>query len=68
MSQEHGDRCARRRHRLVAMLTILAIVGTLSACGRYGRPVRPTQVEAVASPVEAVPDSAAAGSAKPADR
>jgi hypothetical protein len=27
--------------RVAALLTILAIAGTLSACGRYGRPVRP---------------------------
>ena len=28
--------------RIVACLTILAIAGTISACGRYGRPKRPT--------------------------
>lgn len=26
---------------VLALLTIIAIAGTLSACGRYGRPVRP---------------------------
>ena len=26
----------------VAMLTILALAGTLTACGRYGPPVRPS--------------------------
>ena len=28
------------RHCLIAIVTILAIVGTLSSCGRYGNPVR----------------------------
>ena len=28
--------------RVLALLTIIAIAGTLSACGRYGRPIRPT--------------------------
>jgi hypothetical protein len=32
----------------LALLTILAIVGTLSACGRYGSPKRPS-----AKPAEA---------------
>lgn len=27
--------------RALALLTIFAIAGTLSSCGRYGRPVRP---------------------------
>ncbi len=31
---------------LLAMITILAIAGTLSACGRYGSPVRSASVEA----------------------
>jgi hypothetical protein len=31
----------RLRRTGLAMLTILAITGTLPACGRYGRPVRP---------------------------
>lgn len=30
------------QQRWLAALTILAIAGTLSSCGRYGRPVRPT--------------------------
>jgi len=33
-------RCSHRTRRL-AILGILAIAGTLLACGRYGRPVRP---------------------------
>ncbi len=31
---------------LLAMITILTIAGTLSACGRYGSPVRSASVEA----------------------
>ena len=31
--------------RALAMITILAIAGTLSACGRYGRPVRVAPVD-----------------------
>lgn len=40
-SRRVAVRCA------LAMITILAITGTLSACGRYGSPVRvaPTEVE-----------------------
>jgi len=38
-------------NRLFATLTILAIVGTLCACGRYGPPVRPTSSDVLrASP------------------
>lgn len=32
------------RPRLIAILTILAIAGTLTSCGRYGRPVRSVPV------------------------
>jgi len=32
---------AMRVFTILAMLTILTIAGTLTACGRYGRPVRP---------------------------
>jgi hypothetical protein len=39
------------RHCLIAIVTILAIVGTLSSCGRYGSPVR-------AAPAAEVDDSA----------
>jgi|GEM_PF-5121260 len=42
-------RTLRRKYRVVACLTILAIVGTLSACGRYGRPKRPAPTPAVIS-------------------
>ncbi len=38
-------------HCLIAIVTILAIVGTLSSCGRYGSPVR-------VAPVAEVDDSA----------
>lgn len=38
-----------RKYRVVACLTILVIVGTLSACGRYGRPKRPAATPAVIS-------------------
>lgn len=27
--------------RMLALITIFVIVGTLSGCGRYGKPVRP---------------------------
>ncbi len=30
------------RGRAAALITILAIAGTLGGCGRYGKPVRPT--------------------------
>ena len=29
--------------QLLAMLTILAIAGTLTSCGRYGKPIRPVE-------------------------
>jgi hypothetical protein len=55
--------------RALAMLTILAIAGTLTACGRYGSPVRPlptaanetgaaTETGAAAQPETAVPPDA----------
>jgi hypothetical protein len=34
-----------RRHPAIAAITILAIAGTLSSCGRYGKPVRAASVE-----------------------
>ena len=52
---ESITRCA------LVMITIFAITGTLSACGRYGSPVRvaPAEVEVEASPadVEAAEES-----------
>ena len=52
-----GQRGGRRMspsiaRRGVAMLTILAIAGTLTACGRYGRPVRPEPVGETGAAVE----------------
>ena len=38
------------RARILALFTILAIAGTLSACGKYGSPKRPAQA---AKPAEA---------------
>lgn len=38
MPKKNGRISAKR---VLALLTILAIAGTLSACGRYGSPVRP---------------------------
>lgn len=32
---------ASRTRRIVALITMLAIAGTLAGCGRYGKPVRP---------------------------
>jgi len=43
------SRSLGRKRRVVACLTILVIVGTLSACGRYGRPKRPAPEPAVLS-------------------
>ncbi len=34
--------------RFLASITILTIAGTLSACGRYGRPIRPAALPASA--------------------
>lgn len=36
-----------RRRCLLGMLTIVAIAGTLTSCGRYGRPVRPAPSESI---------------------
>ena len=36
-----GDTMSRRARWVIVSLTILAIAGTLTGCGRYGRPVRP---------------------------
>jgi hypothetical protein len=36
----------RARRRWLALLTILAIAGTLNGCGRYGRPIRPVSEDA----------------------
>jgi hypothetical protein len=46
------------RRRALAMLTILAIAGTLTSCGRYGRPVRPLPTPA--APLEAAAPAEAA--------
>ena len=44
----------RRAKRLVAMVTIAAIVGTLWGCGRYGSPKRPAAPAAqTLAPLEA---------------
>ena len=51
------------RHRVgrfaIAIGTILAITGTVSGCGRYGKPVRAVPVtDAIAQPLEGAADSA----------
>ena len=51
------------RHRVgrfaIAIGTILAITGTLSGCGRYGKPVRAVPAtDAIAQPLEGAADSA----------
>jgi hypothetical protein len=52
-------------NRLLAVLTILAIAGTLMSCGRYGSPVRP--LPAAATDTEAAADTEAAGATATAD-
>ena len=43
-----------RNRRVVASLTIAAILGTLAGCGVYGRPKRPAPTETAARPAVAV--------------
>ena len=50
-----SDRARRGRLRQqIALLTILAIVGTLTGCGRYGRPKRPVPAPAADAAVAPV--------------
>jgi len=56
-SQRHSF--ARLGRRLLVMITILAIAGTLSACGRYGSPVRSSPVAVGTTAPEGVGEAGA---------